>query len=567
MRIDRYEFPDELLYDRQHNWVRLEDDVVVQGLTAYAWQSAGPVRYVELPRLGRQVVRREHLTTVEAEAGVVRLRAAVSGEIVAVNQRLQQEVGLILEHPYDEGWVLKIRLSLPEEIKRLDRPQEPVFREWFLLNLSGELSRQLGGPEYAVLTLHRDLEQTYNRLETLYEVARAASSSLDLDEVLQAVAQHTAEAFEAKGCSIRLLDEAGLQLRIAAAWGLSERYVQQGTLALRSSPFDQQLLQGPAALVQEVPPSPICPEDELLAQEGIGSILGYPLIVRDQAIGLIRVYSASRQRFGQRETDFLQSIANQVAISIANALAYRELAEIDRAKSQFVLTVTHELRAPVATVQSLLRVITGGYAGDISEQQQELIARAERRTHFLQQLIDDLLDLAAGKSEQLSETPHQLVINPLVKKVLNQLRPIAEGKQQELRVYVPHEQLAVLATQDGIERILVNLVGNAIKYTPEQGRIEVTLDRAEDQACLIVADNGIGIPAQAIPHLFEEFFRAENAKSQERDGTGLGLSIVKSLIDRYGGRIGVESTLGQGSTFTVYLPLLSEPVRLGEKVV
>jgi signal transduction histidine kinase len=558
VRIERYEFPDELLYDRQHNWVRQEDGLAVQGLTAYAWQMAGPVRYVELPRVGRQVERSEQLTTVEAEAGVVRLRAAVSGEIVAVNDRLQGEVGLVHEHPYDEGWVLKIRPSRPQDMQQLNRPDDPVFREWFLLSLSGELSRQLGGPEYAVLALHRDLERTYNRLEVLYEIARATTSTLDPDEVLRTVVQRTAEAFDAKGCSIRLLDESGQKLRIAAAWGLSERYLQKGPVDVQQSAVDREALQGQAVFVLDAVQDPRIQYHEEIEQEGICSVLSCPLMVQGKAIGVIRVYSAVSYRFGEEEAGFLKAIANEVAVAIANAMAYRQLAEIDRAKSQFVLTVTHELRSPVATVQSLLRVISGGYAGEVSPKQKELVERAERRAVFLQQLIDDLLDLAAGKAERLAETPHAVVINPLANKVINQLRPVAEGKAQDLRVYTPHEQLAVLATEEGLERILANLVGNAIKYTPEGGRVEVTLEGTANEARIVVADNGIGIPAEAIPSLFQEFFRAENAKAIEREGTGLGLSIVKSLVERYGGRVTVSSAIGQGSTFTVTLPLLAE---------
>ncbi len=556
MRIERYEFPDELLYDRQHNWVRQEDGLVVQGLTAYAWQMAGPVRYVELPRVGRQVERSEQLTTVEAEAGIVRLRAAVSGEIVAVNDRLQQEVGLVHEHPYDEGWVLKIRPSRPPDMQQLRPPDDPVFREWFLLSLSGELSRQLGGPEYAVLALHRDLERTYNRLEVLYEIARATTSSLDPDEVLRTVAQRTTEAFDAKGCSIRLLDESGQKLRVAAAWGLSERYLQKGPVDVAQSAIDRETLQGQAVFVLDAAQDPRFQYREEIEQEGISSVLSCPLMVRGRAIGVIRVYSAAPYRFGEGEAGFLKAIANEVAVAIANAMAYRQLAEIDRAKSQFVLTVTHELRSPVATVQSLLRVISGGYAGEVSPKQQELIERAERRIVFLQHLIDDLLDLAAGKAERLAESPHDVAINPLVGKVVNQLRPVAEGKAQDLRVYAPREPLTVRATEEGIERILVNLVGNAIKYTPERGQVEVRLEKADHEARIVVADSGIGIPAEAIPSLFQEFFRAENAKAVEREGTGLGLSIVKSLVERYGGRVTVSSIVGQGSTFTVVLPLV-----------
>lgn len=560
MQIERYLFPEDRFYDRQHNWVRVEDGLIVQGLSDYARQARGQVLWLDLPRPGRWVVQGEPLTALEAEQGVIRVPAAVSGEVVAVNEQLQRNAALISTDPYGQGWLVKIRPTRREELQRLTRPDDPAFKEWFLVYLSGEISRQLGRPEQEMLSLRRDLERAYHRLETLYQITRATTSTIHLEQVLQTVVRLTAEALDAKGCSIRLLDDSGQVLRIVAAWGLSDQYLQKGPVEVRHSLIDQEALQGKPVIVLEAPLDPRFQYPEEIEREGICSVLCCPLMVHGQAIGVIRVYSAACYRYGQEEADFLMTIASEVAVAIANAMAYRKLEEIDRAKSQFVLTVTHELRSPVATVQSLLRVILGGYAGQVSPKQKELIERAERRIVFLQQLVDDLLDLAAGKTEHLAETPRPVVLNPLVTKVVAQLRPVAEEKSLDLRVYVPHEALTVLAVEDGIERILVNLVGNAIKYTLPGGRVEVTLERRGNEAALIVSDTGIGIPEDALPHLFEEFFRAENARSIEREGTGLGLSIVKNLVERYGGRIGVESRLGQGSTFTVHLPLLGTAV-------
>ncbi|MGC8874013.1 MAG: ATP-binding protein [Chloroflexia bacterium] len=565
MQIERYRFPGDRFYDRRHNWVQVQEGLVVQGVSDYLSQARGQVLYLDLPRPGRWVAQGEPLTALEAEQGVIRVQAAVSGEVVAVNEQLQQNVALISTDPYGQGWLVKIRPTREEELQRLTRPDDPAFKEWFLVYLSGEISRQLGRPEREMLSLRRDLERAYHRLETLYQITRATTSTIHLEQVLQMVVRLTAEALDAKGCSIRLLDDSGQVLRIVAAWGLSDQYLRKGPVEVRHSLIDQEALQGKPVIVLEAPLDPRFQYPEEIEREGICSVLCCPLMARGHAIGVIRVYSAACYRYGQEEADFLMAIASEVAVAIANAIAYRKLEEIDRAKSQFVLTVTHELRAPVATVQSLLRVILGGYAGQVSPKQKELIERAERRILFLQQLVDDLLDLAAGKTEHLAETPRPVALNPLVTKVVAQLRPVAEEKSLDLRVYVPHEVLTVLAVEDGIERILVNLVGNAIKYTLPGGRAEVTLERCGNEAALIVSDTGIGIPEDALPHLFEEFFRAENARAIEREGTGLGLSIVKNLVERYGGRIGVESRLGHGSTFTVYFPLVEATVDDGNR--
>jgi signal transduction histidine kinase/glycine cleavage system H lipoate-binding protein len=553
LRIGRYEFPEDRFYDHLHNWVQMEDRMVVQGMTAYALQMAGAILYIELPRIGRQVEQGEQITALETEAGIVRLRAAVSGEIAATNPQLRENARLIHRDTYGEGWIVKIFPFRPEELQQLQKPDDPAFQRWFEEHLAGETVP--ASPDREVLALRKDLERAYTRMETLYEIARAATSSLDLQEVLQTVVQRTAQAFDAKGASIRLLDDSGQFLKIATAWGLSADYLQKGPVEVQQSGIDREALQGRPVIVLDAPRDPRTQYPEEVEREGICTILCCPLTVRDKAIGVLRVYSAVCERYGDREADFLLAIASEAAVAIANAMAYQELEQIDQAKSQFVLTVTHELRSPVATVQSLLRVISGGYAGEVSEKQKELIARAERRIVSLQRLVDDLLDLAAGKTEHLAEAPRPVTVNVLVQKVVNQLRPVSEEKQQELEVVVAKAPLRVIATEEGIERILVNLVGNAIKYTPPGGRVGVLLERLDQEVRLVVRDTGIGIPEEAQGHLFEEFFRAENAKAIEREGTGLGLSIVKNLVDRYGGRIGVESVVNEGTTLTVLLPL------------
>jgi signal transduction histidine kinase len=136
------------------------------------------------------------------------------------------------------------------------------------------------------------------------------------------------------------------------------------------------------------------------------------------------------------------------------------------------------------------------------------------------------------------------------------LQPRAEEKNQAMALQLCREQLVVRATEEDLDRIWVNLVGNAVKYTPPGGSIMVSVQRVDGQAQVVVSDTGIGIPAESLPHLFEEFYRAPNAKKMAEVGTGLGLAIVKDLVERYGGRIQVQSELGQGTTFTVTLPLL-----------
>jgi signal transduction histidine kinase len=223
----------------------------------------------------------------------------------------------------------------------------------------------------------------------------------------------------------------------------------------------------------------------------------------------------------------------------------------------------HELRSPVVVTQSLVRGVLDGYAGAITEKQAEIFGRISQRLDFLERQVNDLLDLAAGQAVDPEEET-TVVLNSLVEQVVCQLQPRAEEKDVDLVLRVCREDLMVRGTEEGLERIIENLVENAVKYTPAGGSVYVIVRRMSgDEIEVRVIDTGIGIPDEALPHLFEEFYRASNAKTSGEVGTGLGLAIVKDLVDRYGGRIEVESAVGKGSMFTVTFPI----VRLDERDV
>jgi len=147
-----------------------------------------------------------------------------------------------------------------------------------------------------------------------------------------------------------------------------------------------------------------------------------------------------------------------------------------------------------------------------------------------------------------------VILNGVVSRVIETVQPEVEEKNIELTVEVPDNLLTVKGTDDDLERLIGNLVENAVKYTPARGKVKLQLNLNAESLRIVVADTGIGIAPEAMPRIFEEFYRAKNAKEMGQEGTGLGLSLVKHIVDRYRGQIDVESRLGEGSTFTVTLP-------------
>jgi signal transduction histidine kinase len=246
--------------------------------------------------------------------------------------------------------------------------------------------------------------------------------------------------------------------------------------------------------------------------------------------------------------------------------AYNDLEEASEAKNRFIVTVTHELRAPLAAVQSMLKVITEGYTGDISPKAKELMARAENRIIFLLELVSDLLDLARNQLNLVEIERTDVNLNEVIAELIDGIQDRAAAKRVELTTNIPSENIIIEGDRKEFEKLFGNLLSNAVKYTPEGGQASLTAELNGDKVNCVVADTGIGIPEESIEKLFDEFFRAGNAKDVAEYGTGIGLAIVKRIVDEYNGEISVESELGHGTKFSVSLPLHTQKADASPKL-
>jgi len=228
------------------------------------------------------------------------------------------------------------------------------------------------------------------------------------------------------------------------------------------------------------------------------------------------------------------------------------LADLDKARSQFIRLVTHELRAPVAAIQSYLRLILDGYVPP--ERQREIIEKSERRAVEQLALISDLLDLARLQERREQEQPVLVDMADVLNGVSDLMQARAEDKDLLFTVEIEPDVPAVRARPEHIKQLWTNLISNGIKYTEPGGIVVVSLSQNPKYVVGVVRDTGIGMTPEQMTHLFEEFYRTEQAKAMERQGTGIGLSIVKRIIESYGGRIWVESEQGKGSKFSFALP-------------
>lgn len=247
--------------------------------------------------------------------------------------------------------------------------------------------------------------------------------------------------------------------------------------------------------------------------------------------------------------------------------AEEELKETMELKSQFISTVSHELQTPLATINEGLGIVLDGVAGRINKKQKKFLGNAKRNADRLSDLINDVLDfqrLGAGKTK-LDIQSHD--IKEVLSEVQETLTLFAKKHDVELSFASADDLSKAEFDRAKMIQVLTNLVSNAVKFTPEEGRVSVNVRRRDSDWVISVSDTGMGIPKEALPKIFDRFYRV-NRRGKQIQGTGLGLAIVHKIMMMHGGRIEVESEVDQGTTFTVFLPLKakSSPEPSPEKV-
>ena len=244
-----------------------------------------------------------------------------------------------------------------------------------------------------------------------------------------------------------------------------------------------------------------------------------------------------------------------MATSIVNRLREGEirLAEQDRLKSLYVRTVSHDLKSSIATIQSCLKVVLNGMTGPVSEKSREFISRAENRSRSMLTFVKDLLDLSSIRADK-ALLRKKASFPDIVKKAADQLTPRINEKNLILEFKNGLKLATVFVNEEAIERAVINLLENALRYTPSGGKVKIALQNRSGYIELEVSDTGIGIAEEDLACLFQDFYRAKNARAMEKDGTGLGLSIVKQIVESHRGKVWVESQLGKGSKFAFSIP-------------
>jgi signal transduction histidine kinase len=287
-----------------------------------------------------------------------------------------------------------------------------------------------------------------------------------------------------------------------------------------------------------------------------------PVGIGEQGLGVLSIMTVDTPRRWRRyEIQAVQQCAGYVAQSIVD-LRLREMREtqvdqltaLDRQKTDFMATISHELRTPLTSINGYLELLQDGDYGDLSSAQREALDIVGRNAHRLRGLIEDLLVLNKIEATGLQSSTEDVDVDALLAGVADLLRPVADAAGVSLVVDPVDPDLSIRVDRGQLERSLINLGSNAVKFTPAGGRATIAATQVEDQVVITVTDTGIGIPQKDLPALFDRFFRASNATAAAIPGTGLGLAIVRAIVEGHGGELQVDSVEDQGTVMTVVLP-------------
>jgi len=377
-------------------------------------------------------------------------------------------------------------------------------------------------------------ERVFGVLGVDNRFARAALNTRDV-KLLNALAEYTVIALENARLYTATIQE---QSKLAAVLA----NVQDGVLVVD---LEERLLLANTAARQALG------LDEAAAGKPLVEILPHP-----ELSCILQPENHNPQQWGEVELseDLILSVQSAPIPKVGRVITLHDithLRKMDRLKTDFVNSVSHDLRSPLTAILGYIDLVER--VGPTNERQQDFIQRALASVKNLSSLVDDLLDLSrieAGMDMHLVP----LALQPLVRQVGETFAAHFSSKKLEWRLDLPQEEITLPGSPLQLRQLLDNLVTNAIKYTPEGGRVSVTVRVVEEQLLLSVSDTGQGIPPDEQADIFKKFFRASNVPPQV-PGSGLGLSIVKSVVDNHQGRIWVESTPGAGSTFSVLLPL------------
>ncbi|MFQ6087473.1 MAG: GAF domain-containing protein [Candidatus Methanofastidiosia archaeon] len=405
------------------------------------------------------------------------------------------------------------------------------------------------------------LDETHlrlNELKALHEISLKISSQIEMRECLKSIVVKASELLSAKGGGVYLYDESRKQLELVVSYNLGKDYTGT-TLKLGEG------LSGKIAATGE----PMMVKDYRYwegrspkFEKTFTAVIGVPLKEGERIVGVLNIIDDVDKRvFRKEDLELLNLFAAQASISIQNAKtyerlqkSYEKLKELDRMKSEFIDVVSRELRNPLTTLMLYIEMLQRGACGELSKDISEKIKIMRANSERLKEIIDQILISSEIKRDKLLLEKKKVSLERITKDVIEELRPLWSEKGQRIKFEVFQLIPKVEIDEGGVWQVIENLLHNAIRYSPEKSTIFINIYDRQDYLQFDVHDEGHGIPEEDLERVFEEFYIVQGKKRRVDGRMGLGLHIAKGIVEKHGGRIWCESTLGLGSSFHFTLP-------------
>jgi signal transduction histidine kinase len=409
--------------------------------------------------------------------------------------------------------------------------------------------------------LIEQLSEKARRLTLLSDMSMAVTSTLELDAILNSAVAGLCAAFQVQQCGVVIFDQEHLVGRLVAEYPRPAE-TPSLTIPLRDNPSIELIMNTKQALaIEDAQHDPLLASVwDTMRQRNVQSILIVPLLVKGAVVGTIGLdVTAGKKVFTTEEIGLAQTIANQISVAMDNARLYQQrmddisrLKEVDQLKSNLVSNVSHELRAPLTSIKVYTELLLAEAEKANNDTFRDCLEVIDRATDRLAALITDYLNLSRLESGHFELAIEPLCLADVVAEVVAVLDVQARQRHITVQVEAQPALPELWADRELIRVVVRNLVSNAIKFSHDGGHIHIAIWHEDSTFKFSVQDEGLGIPEEALPHLFDKFFRVPT--TSDVPGTGLGLALAKEAVMAHGGRIEAESTEGKGSRFTVAIP-------------